>query len=147
MTPLKKLASLYVVTLLLAGAAIMAVLHAGAALSPPQITQAVAGQTTEVTAAVAESAFSGLTRNLRTNLNHPLSHLLVQLFVVIALSHLMGRVFKRFGQPAVVGEIVTGIMLGPSLLGLLAPDMFAFVFPSDSLGALRLLSQIGVCLF
>jgi Kef-type K+ transport system membrane component KefB len=146
MTPLKRLASLYVATLLLACAAIMAVLHVGSTLPPPRIVTAIPAQTMEV-AAPDESAFSGLTRNLKTNVDHPLSHLLVQLFVVISLSHLMGRVFRRFGQPAVVGEIVTGIMLGPSLLGLLAPDVFAFVFPADSLGALRLLSQIGVCLF
>jgi Kef-type K+ transport system membrane component KefB len=53
----------------------------------------------------------------------------------------------RIRQPAVIGEMVAGILLGPSLLGWLRPDLFQFIFPSSSLGALRLFSQIGVCLF
>src|SRR5207237_7641747 len=50
-------------------------------------------------------------------------------------------------QPCVVGEMIAGILLGPSLFGLLAPDAFQFVFAASSLDALRLFSQIGVCLF
>jgi Kef-type K+ transport system membrane component KefB len=100
-----------------------------------------------VVATPAESAFSSFTRNLRANFDQPLSRLLVQLFLVIALAQLAGRVCRRIGQPAVIGEIITGIVLGPSLLGLLVPDAFAFVFPADSLKALRLLSEVGVCLF
>src|SRR6185436_16271452 len=53
----------------------------------------------------------------------------------------------RFRQPAVIGEMLAGILLGPSLLGWLWPQAQAFVFPATSLGALRLLSQIGVVLF
>lgn len=147
MTPLRKLSCLYVVTLLVACAAIMSVLHFGSALPHPQPAIAVVPEQMTVVAAPAESSLSGLTRTLEANLAHPLSHLLVQLFVIIALSQLAGRIFRRMGQPAVVGEIVIGILLGPSLLGLLAPEVFAFVFPADSIGALRLLSQVGVCLF
>lgn len=146
MTPLRRLSCLYAVTLLVACAAIMGVLHFGSALPHPQATTAVKEKTTAV-ATPTGSSVSGLTRGLRGNLAHPLSHLLVQLSVVIALSQLASRIFRRIGQPAVVGEIVTGILLGPSLLGLLAPEAFAFVFPADSLGTLGLLSQIGVCLF
>jgi Kef-type K+ transport system membrane component KefB len=130
----------------LACVAILGVLHVGSELPHPAAVTA-APEPPAVAAAPAESSFSGLTKSLRANLAHPLSHLLVQLFVVIALSQLAGRFCRRIGQPAVVGEIMTGILLGPSLLGLLAPEAFAFVFPSDSLEALRLVSQIGVCLF
>ena len=84
---------------------------------------------------------------LGANFHHPLSGLFLQLLVIISASRLMGDIFTRFGQPAVVGEMAAGILLGPSLFGLLAPGAFAFVFPADSLAALRLLSQIGVCLF
>lgn len=146
MTPLKKLSCLYVVTLLVACAAIMVVLHFGSALPHAQ-TAIVVSKQSKVIAAPAASAYSGLTRNLKTNLAHPLGHLLMQLFIVIALSQLVGCIFRRIGQPAVVGEIITGILLGPSLLGLLSPEAFAFVFPADSLGSLSLLSQVGVCLF
>jgi Kef-type K+ transport system membrane component KefB len=148
MTALKKLAYLYIVTLFVAVAAIMSVLHAGAALPSPSTETAVAGPTiVAATPPQVVSAFSGFTKNLQANFNHPLSRLLVQLFIIILVAQLAGRVCRRIGQPAVVGEIITGIALGPSLLGLLSPAAFAFVFPTDSLGSLRLLSQVGVCLF
>jgi Kef-type K+ transport system membrane component KefB len=146
MTPLRKLSFLYVVTLFVACAAIMAVLHFGSGQPQTQAALAVSGKAA-VAAAPVEPAFVGLAKTLRSHFNNPLGQLLVQLVVVIALAQLAGRVFRRLGQPAVVGEIVVGILLGPSLLGLLAPQTFAFLFPADSLGTLRLLSQVGVCLF
>jgi len=76
-----------------------------------------------------------------------LAHLFLQLFVIIAVSRAVGKQFTRIGLPAVVGEMTAGILLGPSLFGWLAPGAFAFVFPADSLGALQLLSQAGICLF
>ena len=148
---LKKLSCLYVATLLAAGAAIMAVLHVGSGLPSPPAATAVPEQAIPVQASVpaapAESALAGLTQNLRANFEHPLSRLFVQLLIVIVLAQLAGRICRRIGQPAVVGEIIAGILLGPSLLGLLAPAAFEFIFPADSLEALRLLSQVGVCLF
>jgi len=81
------------------------------------------------------------------NLNHPLGILLLQLIVIILAARGMGRLFRRLGQPSVIGEVVAGILLGPSLLGWLSPHAQAFLFPASSLGALRLLSQIGVILF
>ena len=77
----------------------------------------------------------------------PLSRLLLQLLVIIAASRLAGRAFSLCGQPSVVGEMAAGILLGPSLFGAVWPEGFSFVFPSDSFGTLKLLSQIGVCLF
>jgi Kef-type K+ transport system membrane component KefB len=47
----------------------------------------------------------------------------------------------------VVGEVLAGILLGPSLLGWMWPEASAVIFPKESLGVLKLLSQIGVCLF
>jgi Kef-type K+ transport system membrane component KefB len=146
MTPIKRVSWLYAVTLLPACAAIVILLRLGSALPPPQAAATVAAKPPQV-AATAGSALAGVGKTLEANLDNPLGHLLVQLFVVIALARLAGRVCKRIGQPAVVGEIVVGILLGPSLLGLLWPQAFAFVFPTDSLGTLRLMSQVGVCLF
>ena len=76
-----------------------------------------------------------------------LSRLFLQLFIIIAAACLAGCLFVRLGQPAVVGEMIAGILLGPSLFGLLAPGAFHFVFAPPSLEPLRLFSQIGVCLF
>ena len=77
----------------------------------------------------------------------PLSQLLLQLVTVLIAARLTGLLFARLGQSAVIGEIAAGILLGPSLLGWLAPGVFQTLFPASSLGTLQLLSQIGVCLF
>lgn len=80
-------------------------------------------------------------------IQHPLTILLLQIAVVITAAKLLGSLFKRIGQPAVIGEIAAGIFLGPSLLGWLAPDALQFLFPVSSMGTLQLLSQIGLILF
>jgi Kef-type K+ transport system membrane component KefB len=80
-------------------------------------------------------------------LRAPLSLLLVQLILIVLLARIFGALAWRAGQPAVIGEMVAGLVLGPSVLGSLWPDFFQFVFPAGSLGALRLLSQVGVILF
>jgi Kef-type K+ transport system membrane component KefB len=67
--------------------------------------------------------------------------------VVLAAAHLLGIVFHRIGQPRVMGEMTAGILLGPSLLGEVAPSVFGHLFPADGLGALNALSQIGLILF
>jgi len=95
----------------------------------------------------AAAGAPGLLAGLQAQVHHPLSQLFIQLLVVIGAAQLVGRMFTRFGLPAVVGEMAAGIVLGPSLLGHLAPAAFAFVFPAESLGALKLFSQIGICLF
>jgi Kef-type K+ transport system membrane component KefB len=78
---------------------------------------------------------------------HPLALLLLQLIVIIGAARGLGALFTRIGQPAVIGEMLAGILLGPSLLGWLAPRAEAFLFPAASLSVLQLLSQIGVILF
>lgn len=71
---------------------------------------------------------------------------LVQLAVIVLAGRLGGVAALRFGQSAAVGEIVVGILLGPSLFGLLAPDTFSFVFRSAAPEAMQMLSQIGLIL-
>ncbi|HEY7090135.1 MAG TPA: cation:proton antiporter, partial [Tepidisphaeraceae bacterium] len=73
--------------------------------------------------------------------------LLLQLALILALSRFVGWVFAYFRQPQVVGEMVAGIMLGPSVLGLLAPDLAKSIFPAESVQYLSVLSQIGVIFF
>jgi Kef-type K+ transport system membrane component KefB len=83
----------------------------------------------------------------RDNIHDALPRLLLQVFIIIIVTSLFGLIFRKIGQPAVVGETIAGIVLGPSLLGLLFPGAFHFIFPVESLPNLRFLSQIGLILF
>src|SRR5256714_12363795 len=73
--------------------------------------------------------------------------LVLQIAVVLAVCRVVGSLFRFFHQPRVVGEMFAGILLGPSLLGWMAPRISAYLFPSSSLGFLNALSQIGVVVF
>ena len=73
--------------------------------------------------------------------------LLLQIIVICAAARGLGWCFERLGQPRVVGEIVAGILLGPSLFGWLLPEMALSLFPPSSLGVLNALSQLGLLLF
>jgi Kef-type K+ transport system membrane component KefB len=73
--------------------------------------------------------------------------LVLQIAVILAVCRIVGSIFRRIGQPRVVGEMFAGILLGPSLLGWMAPGVFAYLFPPASLGFLNALSQIGVVVF
>src|SRR5687768_13335448 len=86
-------------------------------------------------------------RIFRQNLRSSLSILLLQLVVIIIAARIFGSLFRYIGQPRVMGEIIACIVLGSSLLGLIWPRAMDFLFPSNSLLLLRLLSQIGVSPF
>lgn len=81
------------------------------------------------------------------NLHHALALLLLQILAIIVVARAVAYLFNRIGQPSVVGEVVAGIMLGPSLFGLWFPETFAALFPISSLSNLQFLSQIGLVLF
>lgn len=76
-----------------------------------------------------------------------LGHLLLQLIVILVAARLAGRAIQVIGQPPVIGEMLAGLALGPSLLGAVSPRTLEFLFPADSLGPLSALSQLGVLLF
>jgi Kef-type K+ transport system membrane component KefB len=80
---------------------------------------------------------------------HPsaLAILMLQIAAILGLSRLMGLLFQRFRQPQVIGEMAAGIMLGPTILGWLAPDVFAGLFPAERIAYLGNLSQLGVIFF
>lgn len=81
------------------------------------------------------------------NMRGPLSLLLLQIITIFFVSKLFGGIITRIGQPPVVGEIIAGIFLGPSIMGWIFPDFSNFIFPKDSLGNLQFLSQIGLVFF
>lgn len=134
----KKNYLIYAVMLLLFGALIYIAIEEGDRFSH----HAVASST------VAEDTpFTMFCQFVTDNLHHPLSILLIQIIAVLLMVRLFGFLFKHIGQPGVIGEIVAGIVLGPSVLGYFFPDVFQALFPPESLTNLELLSQVGLVLF
>lgn len=86
-------------------------------------------------------------RSLANNLNHPLSLMFLQIAVIVLISRLFGLFFNRIGQPTVLGEMTAGIVLGPSVLGILCPQLSSFLFSTASLSWLETLSNLGLVLF
>src|SRR5689334_8506881 len=72
---------------------------------------------------------------------------LVQLVVIVAATRLLGWLAARIGQPRVIGEITAGILLGPSLVGRVAPELSAWLFPPATLPALLAVSHLGLLFF
>jgi Kef-type K+ transport system membrane component KefB len=81
------------------------------------------------------------------NLQHPVALLLMQIITIVLVARIFGWIFRKIGQPTVIGEIIAGIALGPSLFGLYFPDLNQSLFPVASLGNLQVLSQVGLILF
>jgi Kef-type K+ transport system membrane component KefB len=81
------------------------------------------------------------------NLVHPLAILILQIISIILVSRLFGYLFNKIRQPTVIGEIVAGIVLGPSVMGLFFPEVSEFLFAKGSLPNLQFLSQVGLILF
>jgi Kef-type K+ transport system membrane component KefB len=94
-----------------------------------------------------ESSFLTAVNNFLHNFQHPLAILILQILSIILVARLFGWLMIKIGQPTVVGEIIAGIVLGPSLLGLFFPQFSSFLFPTESLVNLQFLSQIGLILF
>lgn len=76
-----------------------------------------------------------------------LFHILLQLVVMIAAARLANQLLRRLGQPGVIGEIIAGLLLGPSLFGHFFPDSFTYLFKADGIAVpTTVLSQIGLVL-
>jgi Kef-type K+ transport system membrane component KefB len=73
--------------------------------------------------------------------------LILAIVIILCGCTLMGAVFRRIGQPPVVGEILTGILLGPSVLGTMSPAASQWLAPAEILPQLSTLAQLGVILF
>jgi Kef-type K+ transport system membrane component KefB len=73
--------------------------------------------------------------------------LILSVGAILLAARGLGWAFQRIGQPHVVGEMIAGIVLGPSLLGRFFPGAFAYFFPSSSIASLAVLSQLGLLLF
>jgi len=75
------------------------------------------------------------------------SPLLLQLVIILGTARVLGLLLRFFGQPPVIGEMAAGLVLGPVVLGAIAPAWHAQLFAPATLPALDSLSQIGLVLF
>jgi Kef-type K+ transport system membrane component KefB len=78
---------------------------------------------------------------------HVVAFVLLDIAIVVVAARLVGRLFRRLGQPAVIGEIVAGIALGPTLLGAFPGDLDQVLFPPDARPYLSVIAQLGLALF
>ncbi|CAM4250186.1 cation:proton antiporter [Flavobacterium terrigena] len=85
--------------------------------------------------------------SLHHNVTHPLAILLAQIVTIILVARFFGLICKKIGQPSVVGEIIAGIVLGPSFFGNYLKECSDVLFPDSSLDNLKFLSQIGLIFF
>ncbi|HEX2909574.1 MAG TPA: cation:proton antiporter [Chloroflexia bacterium] len=79
------------------------------------------------------------------------SELVIRFFIQVALIMVtcygVGKIFQKIGQPRVIAEIFVGILLGPSLFGLLLPDIHREIFPKASMSIIYTISQLGLVLY
>jgi Kef-type K+ transport system membrane component KefB len=73
---------------------------------------------------------------------------IAQLVVLLLGGRLMGELMQRLGQPSVIGQIIAGVLLGPSVLGALAPGAWHALFPAvaQQQSMLDAVSQLGILL-
>ncbi|HEV7924800.1 MAG TPA: cation:proton antiporter [Verrucomicrobiae bacterium] len=136
----------YAVIVIGCGLGIYLTLQSGRRLEPVQAAPTISARP-EPSAAASTSQVESWWQGTRDALREPLALLLIQLILIVALARFFAAQSPRLGQPAVIGEMIAGIVLGPSVVGAIAPGFFESVFPAGSMGALRMLSQVGIILF
>ena len=129
----------YIIVLLASVAALWGTLQLGGGLAE--------SSTPQLAAASGARAFDNFTASVQHHLQSTIGLLLLQILVILMAARMMGWIFRKLRQPAVIGEIVAGILLGPSLFGRLAPEACTTIFPTESLPNVQLLSNFGLILF
>lgn len=84
---------------------------------------------------------------LASAVDHTTAEVLLDIALIVVVARLVGMLFRKLRQPAVVGEIIAGIMLGPSLLGAFPGNLTTHVFPMAARPSLQVLADIGIVLF
>lgn len=137
---------IYAVVVTIFSVFIFGIIHQGGKLVPDYLSKPVVEQTIAA-AKPAAAAGSGIVNQIFQNMKTPVGLLFLQVLVILVTCRAFGYLTRLMGQTNVVGEIIAGIVLGPSLLGLIAPEFSAFLFPKESLKTLQFLSQIGLAFF
>ena len=93
------------------------------------------------------SFWQAIFNELRRSFYSPVSSFILQIVTILIAARVCGMLLRHLGQPRVVGEIIAGILLGPSLLKAVFPEFHAVLFPESSLPSLFFLATIGLLLF
>ena len=141
---MKKRVIFYIFTIILFGSLLLLTLKLGKEL---EVSKLIPNFSEKAFQPSSGNNFLTALNNFLHNFQHPLAILILQILTIILIARLFGWLMNKIGQPTVIGEIVAGIFLGPSLLGLFFPQFSNFLFPIDSLDNLQFLSQIGLILF
>ncbi len=112
-------------------------------LSPAQLINESLEKSKPVSINSSESIGEQFVQNIKS----PLGLLLLQIIIILIVSKVFGVIFTKIRQPSVVGEMIAGIFLGPSIVGYLFPGFSDFLFPPSSLPNIQFLSQIGLAFF
>ncbi|GHT72193.1 cation/H(+) antiporter [Bacteroidia bacterium] len=96
---------------------------------------------------IFSEGFEAFTHTLEGNIQTSIAMLLLQIIAILFVARILGFLFVKIGQPSVIGEILSGILLGPSVLARLFPGISNFLFAPESLGNIHILSQIGLIFF
>jgi len=154
---MKRNLTFYIIILLVFGSLILFILNQGEKENP-LVLQHDNNTTSTFQTKASEHNYSNIQNKdhsfinstlttLKKQITAPLSILILQIIIIVILSRILGLTISKLGQPIVIGEIIAGIILGPSLLGSIFPGIYNFIFPPNSLNNLQLLSQFGLVLF
>jgi Kef-type K+ transport system membrane component KefB len=83
----------------------------------------------------------------RKDFNHLVALVFLAVAIVLVVARVFGIVAVKVGQPRVIGEVIAGIVLGPSLLGALSANLQSVIFPSDTLAALGVIANLGLIFY
>jgi len=132
----------YVLIMLAFGSLIYLIIKAGEHLESSSFVSSFAQQPSTLS-----DGFRVFKETVSHHANTPLGVLLMQIIVILITCRIFSWLFLKLGQPTVIGEIIAGIVLGPSIFGYFFPETSAILFPIESLGNIALLSQFGLVLF
>jgi Kef-type K+ transport system membrane component KefB len=93
------------------------------------------------------SIYQEFSRTIHLNASNSIAKTLTQIVIIMILARIMGVFFRKLGQPTVIGEILAGILLGPTFFGWVFPNAHAFLFSAEQINVLENLSQLGLILF
>ncbi|MDR1344225.1 MAG: cation:proton antiporter [Tannerellaceae bacterium] len=130
----------YVLMIALFGSLMYTIVRQGETRQPEEIVAP------DKPAGLAEG-FDAFSQLFLRDIESPIAILLLQIIAILLTCRLFGWLFMKIGQPTVIGEILAGIVLGPSVMGHFAPEVSGFLFREESLANINILSQFGLILF